>query len=164
MLLGLCPQTRIRSRPKLGAQLTPKGQAISDAWRWSWVTSVVRARTAAQDGLVSASPTLGSDPGPARLLLSLPPRAPSSRKLALIGRNVAVSHKACLTPRPRAWAFRLLGSASGAGEWSFWRAERGGTWGPDHSSLVPVSPESPWAFQASRRRDQPACPSEQSEH
>lgn len=51
-----------------------------------------------------------------------------------IGWNLAVSHKAIVAPGPQGWPFGLVGSASGAGEWSWWRV-----WWGVHGDWVVLS-------------------------
>lgn len=69
-----------------------------------------------------------------------------------IGWNLAVSHKAIVPPGPQGWPFGPVGSASGAGEWGWWRVLGGGVHG-DWAVLPwpPASSESPWTLQATPR-------------
>lgn len=74
------------------------------------------------DTTITLSPDLGTTP-----TLGLPSRTPfPQEELVGIGWNLAVSHKAIVAPGPQGWPFGLVGSASGAGEWGWWRVWGGG--------------------------------------
>ena len=93
---------------------------------------------------ITLSPDLGTAP-----TLGLPSRTPfPQEELVGIGWNLAVSHKAIVVPGPQGWPFGLVGSASRAGEWGWWRVWGGGVTrrlgcSPLASSILRVPLDSP---------------------